>query len=390
MELKPPIRELCAYTVLALFVLFFLSDGVSYHYNNISLVEKAWGRFPDFSNDQTFWTLSFMASHNITGVRGNHDQKVIEWRAWIHWIRTQPGGPRWLEETHAKWSSAKNGGEQDPEDWLDGQKRKDEDNKWWKKIPPGWILFGAHFAVAQDMSEAHYDYLRSLPYIIHIPSAHAFIVHGGLLASNPKLGSKDSKQPLARIPKLPKGCHDCKNKTSNTLVLRTIQEQAILTQVPQNNVAFNVLNMRSIVKDKVSRNSGGKPWSKIWKEDMLRCGGFDGELENISLVESKKQHFPCYPATVVYGHSAGRGLDVKRWSVGLDTGCVYERHLTALVLGGNNAALIERDVDDDEAQIQHLGFDIEGDGEGEGMAASANKVKFGDSHHGTIVKVRCP
>lgn len=29
--------------------------------------------------------LSWMASRNVTAVRGNHDQKVIEWRSWINW-----------------------------------------------------------------------------------------------------------------------------------------------------------------------------------------------------------------------------------------------------------------------------------------------------------------
>ena len=41
---------------------------------------------------------------------------------------------------------------------------------------------------------------------------------------------------------------------------------------------------------------------------------------------------PCYPATVVYGHAASRDLDIRRWTVGLDTGCLYGRRLTALVL----------------------------------------------------------
>lgn len=40
----------------------------------------------------------------------------------------------------------------------------------------------------------------------------------------------------------------------------------------------------------------------------------------------------CRPSTVVYGHSASRGLDIKRWAKGLDTGCLYGRKLSALVL----------------------------------------------------------
>ncbi|KAG6817678.1 hypothetical protein H0H87_005436 [Tephrocybe sp. NHM501043] len=327
-----------------------------------------------------------MASHNITGVRGNHDQQVIEWRAWIHWIRTQPGGPHWLDETHVKWINAKSEGVQDPEEWLDSQKHKDEDDKWWKKIPKGWVLFGTHFTIAQDMSEAQFAYLRSLPYTIHIPNAHAFIVHGGLLASNPEHGHEHSSQPLARIPRLPKslkGCNECNNNTRNTLALRAIQERAILTQVPQNTIPYNILNIRSIVKGKVTKQSNGKPWSKAWKEDMLRCAGFDGELKNVQAVKKKKQLLPCYPITVVYGHAAGRGLDVKRWSVGLDTGCVYERHLSALVLGGPGAKLVEKDDSDDEEEEGHVDSD-ENDDSTYSLKAAAGLIKFGSSHHGKI------
>lgn len=56
----------------------------------------------------------------------------------------------------------------------------------------------------------------------------------------------------------------------------------------------------------------------------------------------------CSPVTVIYGHAAGRGLDIKPFSKGIDTGCVvsadhrdvkpyidnqYGKKLTALILG---------------------------------------------------------
>ncbi|KAG6909071.1 hypothetical protein DXG01_002224 [Tephrocybe rancida] len=408
--LEPSVRQLCAYATLALFVVFFFSTGLSYHYDPISsagmarISQKLLDKISynpssdvlvhvgDFLTKaphvESIETLSFMASHNITGVRGNHDQQVIEWRAWIHWIRTQPGGPRWLEETYTKWASAESRGEQDPEDWLEDRKRRDKDSKWWKKIPKGWVLFGAHFAIAQDMSEAHYAYLRSLPYIIHIPSAHTFIVHGGLLASNPKLGYKHAKQPLAHVPRLPKSCKDDKDKANITVMLRTMQEQEVLTQIPQNTIPFNVLNIRSLVKEEVTKRTGGKPWSKLWKQNMLRCAGFNGELNNVSLTKTEKL-LPCYPATVVYGHAARRGLDVKRWSIGLDSGCVYERRLTALVLGGKNAAVSDRSSDDDDDDDDEQYTDFDEDEGGGVVETSADMVKFGDSHHGKIVSVRC-
>lgn len=57
-------------------------------------------------------------------------------------------------------------------------------------------------------------------------------------------------------------------------------------------------------------------WADLWNGAMSRCAGF----EQAAL--GKKDSLPCHPSTVVYGHAASRGLDVHRWTVGLDTGCV--------------------------------------------------------------------
>ncbi|KAG6813411.1 hypothetical protein H0H92_011389 [Tricholoma furcatifolium] len=413
--LDPPLRQLFAYIVLTLFVLFFLSGGLSYHFgfpfigdlktNHISYKPSSdvLIHVGDFLTKgphvESMETLAFMTSHNITGVRGNHDQQVIQWRSWIRWIRTQPGGPRWLNQIHARWA-AEAGGKSDPEQWLEDQKRKDKENKWWKKIPKGWTLFDTHFAIAHETSDEQYAYLVNLPYAIHIPSAHAFIVHGGMLPSNPKLQHDHSSQPLARVPRLPKGSNKNKNKSNDTLALRTLQEGAILTKIPQNMKPWNLLNIRSVLATgKVTksvlnifsfrvqiltltakfstrcRNTDGRAWSKIWRQDMERCAGFNLELADGKSKKNAAELLPCYPSTVLYGHAASRGLDVKRWSIGLDTGCVYERHLTALVLGGKQghkrAHVLDRDGDDDN----NLDSDV---------------VEFGDSHHGKTVSVRCP
>ena len=81
------------------------------------------------SND----VLSFMAKHNITGVRGNHDQKVVEWRAWIHWIEKQKGGKEWLKK-------AEESGSQEPEPSDSSRKRK---------VPKGWKFLGDHYQIAR-------------------------------------------------------------------------------------------------------------------------------------------------------------------------------------------------------------------------------------------------
>ena len=79
-----------------------------------------------------------MARHNITGVRGNHDQMVVEWRGWIHWIEKQKGGKEWLEKAETLGSGESN-------------LRK----KW--KVPKGWEFLGDHYKIARcaDLSPRH-------------------------------------------------------------------------------------------------------------------------------------------------------------------------------------------------------------------------------------------
>jgi hypothetical protein len=54
----------------------------------------------------------------------------------------------------------------------------------------------------------------------------------------------------------------------------------------------------------------------VWNEVISHCVGFEQRGPG------EESPLPCYPSTVVYGHTASRGLDVHRWTVGLDTGCV--------------------------------------------------------------------
>lgn len=81
---------------------------------------------------------------------------------------------------------------------------------------------------------------------------------------------------------------------------------------------FHVMNMRTIdLKTRIpSSKHSGTPWEKLWNRHQ-------GKL--------RKQE----RASVVYGHNRKRGLNIKDYSYGLDTGCVSGGRLTALVVDGN-------------------------------------------------------
>lgn len=97
-----------------------------------------------------------MSKHNISGVRGNHDQKVIEWRAWLDWIQglEDGAGSRWLLELEEKWEKDHKSGalkdDSDTQVWVETEKSKGrEDHKWWSKIPKGWKFFSDHYQIAR-------------------------------------------------------------------------------------------------------------------------------------------------------------------------------------------------------------------------------------------------
>ena len=147
---------------------------------------------------------------------------------------------------------------------------------------------------------------------------------------------------------------------------------------------------------------------------MELCKGFDADDTGSANTTAARSHpraglksseptviaLPCEPATIVYGHAATRALDVKRWSMGLDTGCVYGQRLTSLVLqrpaSKDPEALWARtrkgDVELDEDDSVALYYE-EPDLPHQEWKQKGRKVRFGDDDTGIeahTVSVRCP
>lgn len=280
--------------------------------------------------EDSLTVLSFMESNKVLGVRGNNDQKVLEWRAWMDWILSQPGGRKWLRKVDDHWSDYELALEKDDMSAFDPYPSSMKKPNWGHKVPKGWKPLGDHYRVARAMSRSQYNYLRSLPLVLYAPAGHVFFVHAGLLAADPNRIATHPKQPLSHWPSI-------EQHEDDIPTIRKAQELALLSDIPQNHDPWVVLNMRSVRKNgkPTSSNKEGIPFSKLWNKIMHKCSGFHAsntQLGSVTRLTGQLAHLPCYASTVVYGHAAARGLDVKRWSVGLDTDCSSGGRLSALVL----------------------------------------------------------
>lgn len=354
------------------------------------------------------------AAANMTGVRGNNDQKVIgpspplfsplrtsnhrlDWYSWFEWVKSHPGGDVWL--------AAKMKQNVTP--------RQSKAMKMYKSLkyrfPKDWEWNGDHYQIAayvsyqikwgmwsdfsspwyrpdilrSKLSPSDYAYLTSLPIVIHLPSLHTFVVHAGLLPMDPAHHPRWLGQPLGHPPdSLPET-----NATAEDIVrARFEQESALLTDIEPNTDRYIKLNIRDVhdyqpVRRGPKDHDDNEPWSELWNRVIKRCRGFesDKDLQRVGGVEAVRMRspLPCYPITVVYSHASGRGLDLKRWSKGLDTGCVNGNGLTAMILGKarNRYPPLPTDTqkfpedDEDERDVQ---------------------IKFGEGHKARLVSVSCP
>jgi len=182
----------------------------------------------------------------------------------------------------------------------------------------------------KQMKSHHILYIRNMPLMLRIPAL------------------PQAKSTLAK--------HDETAITHNI----TVVHAGLVPHVPLDRQdPYFVMNMRSIdhrthVPSAV-RGGGGRsstdsrPWFEIWNwyNDRLLHGrslkGFftlpvphDGDLDDAAawlsrLFRGGGQIRPK-PQVVIYGHDSKAGLQIRRWSRGLDSACVAGGKLTALIL----------------------------------------------------------
>lgn len=95
-----------------------------------------------------------------------------------------------------------------------------------------------------------------------------------------------------------------------------------------------VMSMRSIdlsthIPSRSSDQKGGVHWIKLWNkyQSSLSAKSSSFPANEFNAPKANRGH-----TTVIYGHDANQRVQLKRYSKGIDTGCVQGGKLTALVL----------------------------------------------------------
>jgi predicted phosphodiesterase len=102
-----PLRCVAMYTLVFLTKTFIskLLDNLDFHPSKDVLIHTG-DIVTKGTHKGSMEVMGFMTLNNVTGVRGNHDQKVIEWRVWLEWIEEKPRGKQWLESLEKHWERA--------------------------------------------------------------------------------------------------------------------------------------------------------------------------------------------------------------------------------------------------------------------------------------------
>ncbi|KIX99346.1 uncharacterized protein Z520_04922 [Fonsecaea multimorphosa CBS 102226] len=149
--------------------------------------------------------------------------------------------------------------------------------------------------LAKSLKAEHLEYLQSCPVILRLGSLEAFngdavVVHGGL------------------IPGLALGSQD-----------------------PVSAMNMRIVDLATRIPSKKHKQKGSVAWYRLWNryQQLLPVRQRFDNLKGDKGREYEK------PVTVVYGHDAKKGLQIHKYTKGLDSGCVNGGKLTALVVEGN-------------------------------------------------------
>jgi len=148
-------------------------------------------------------------------------------------------------------------------------------------------------SLAMSLDADHVAWLKSCPVILRLGELKAFhgeavVVHAGL------------------VPGLP-----------------------LEQQDPASVMNMRILDLATHVPSKAHEQKGSVPWFQLWNkyQQLLPARQRLAQLKSMGRRPiSEKQ------MTVIYGHDAKKGLQIKKYTKGLDSNCVKGGRLTALVV----------------------------------------------------------
>jgi len=217
-------------------------------------------------------------------VRGNNDDKVM---LAYHYVQQRRQERRSVNDKAISENADSDDDDADDSDDKDGDNTKHiekSDTESKKKKP----FSKSDKRIARKMKPHHAQYLDSCPLMLtaHLPHIGDIItVHAGILP----------------------GLH-------------------LLKQDP-----YTLMNMRTIdpvTHQPSASREGGVHWATLWNKEQQK------QYKKEGYGSEEKGGIGHMMTTVIYGHDARRGLEIKRFTRGLDSNCVRGGRLTALLLDG--------------------------------------------------------
>jgi len=169
--------------------------------------------------------------------------------------------------------------------------------------------------LARQLNKEQHEYLSSCPVILRVgylgPLGEVVAVHAGL------------------VPGLPLEHQD----PFSVMSMRSID---LDTHVPSKSPATGASGKEGTESESDRRKSMALvPWTKLWNK-------YQNLLPNPARKYMRGDKLPQLHTTVVYGHDSHRGLQMAKWSLGIDTGCVKGDRLTALIVGDGGRMIIRQ------------------------------------------------
>jgi hypothetical protein len=193
-------------------------------------------------------------------------------------------------------------------------------------------------ATAANLSDAQREWLGNLPCILNVgplPGSElrsVAIAHAGIV---PRV-SFERQDPFAvmnmRTLKFP---NEELRKFATREKLEYYAKQRAGKLKPQRVTNYAVeMEMKRMEKQRAQLMKKGRPDPWAHDHDVgLPDSGRDGEpWSNVWDSWMQDEVAEEQRTTVVYGHDARRGFHMGKWTVGLDSGCVYGKKLSALII----------------------------------------------------------